>query len=229
MRYAISDIHGEYDLFLKLLEKIKFTSEDTMYVCGDVIEKGKQSIRLAKYISDMPNARCIAGNHEYAFLKHYWALMQNSPSDFDGLLKKLQAYFPDDGNLLDWELIDWFESLPYYIEEAEFICVHAGAPLDHAGRVLPLEEATPEQLVYNRSFKEPDTEVRESKCVFFGHTPTNAVTHGACRILTYLKEGRSGRQISDYYKVHLDLGSWMSGKLACFCIDTCTPTYVERE
>ena len=229
MRYVVSDLHGEYDLFLTLLGKLKFTSGDTMYVCGDVVDKGTQSIRLAKYLQKLPNAKCILGNHEYAFLKHYWALMQNSPSDFDGLLKELQRYFPDDGELLDWDTIDWFESLPYYIEEQDFICVHAGAPLDLKGRVLPLEKATPEQLVYDRRFKEADKVVNDSKCVFFGHTPTSAVTHGKSRILTYLREGGEGKHISDYYKIHLDVGSYLSGVLACFCIDTCTPIYAERE
>ena len=229
MRYVISDIHAEYDLFLKLLDKIKLAPSDTLYVCGDIIEKGKQSIRLAQYISGMPNARCIAGNHEYAFLKYYWGLMQNSPSDFDGILKELQAYFPDDGYLLDWELVDWFESLPFYIEEEEFICVHAGVPLDREGRMLPLDEATPEQLVYDRAFKERDTIVKGGKCVFFGHTPASALTRGESRILVYPRSEGGGERIADYYKIHLDLGSWMSGRLGCFCIDTCTPIYVERE
>ena len=228
MRYVVSDLHGEYDLFLKLLEKLKFTSGDTMYACGDVVDKGTQSIRLAKQLAGMPNVKCIAGNHEYDFLKHYWALMQNSPADFDGLLKQLQRYFPDDGHLLDWETVDWFESLPYYLEEEDFVCVHAGAPLDDKGRVLPLAEATPEQLVYDRRFKEADRIVADSKCVFFGHTPTSALTHGKNRILSYLREGREGTHIRDYYKIHLDTGTYLSGVLGCFCIDTCTPTYVER-
>ena len=100
MTYIISDIHGEYELFLRLLDRLKLTPQDTLYVLGDIIEKGKHSVKLANYISRMPNARCIAGNHEYAFLKYYWGLMQSSPDDFDGVLKKLQEYFPDDGGLL---------------------------------------------------------------------------------------------------------------------------------
>ena len=74
MLYIISDIHAEYDLFLKLLAKIQFSPNDILYVCGDIIEKGKHSIKLAKYISQMPNVKCILGNHEYAFLKYYWGL-----------------------------------------------------------------------------------------------------------------------------------------------------------
>lgn len=227
MTYVISDIHGEYDLFLQLLDKIKFSADDTLYVCGDIIEKGNHSIKLAQFISAMPNAHCISGNHEYAFLKNYWGLMQNSPSNFDEILKKLQNYFPDDGDLLDWELVDWFESLPYYIEEKDFICVHAGVPLDKERRILPLNQATPEQLVYDRSFKEPSILPKDGKCVFFGHMPT--INLGLeSKIKTYLREGTRGDNISDYYKVHLDLGTWISDVLGCFCIETCQKIHVQR-
>ena len=228
MTYVISDIHGEYELFLRLLDKIKFSATDTLYICGDIIEKGKQSIRLAQYISRMPNAKCITGNHEYAFLKYYWGLMRQSPNNFDGVLKQLKKYFPDDGELLDWELVDWFESLPYYIEENNFICVHAGVPLDKEGHILPLEKATPEQLVYDRTFKEPGVEVRDDKCVFFGHTPTSYLTSGESKILTYKRHGATGDKIADYYKIHLDLGTWSSGMLGAFCVETCQKFYVKE-
>lgn len=228
MRYIISDIHGEYELFLELLDKIKFSTQDTLFVCGDIIEKGKNSIKLASFISHMPNAKCIAGNHEYAFLKYYWGLMQSSPSDFNGALKKLQEYFPDDGNLLNWELVDWFESLPFYIEEEDSICVHAGVPLDRNRRMLPLGKAIPEQLVYDRTFKDPSVEVQGGKCVFFGHTPTNYLTNGDIKILAYLRTDGRGDKVSDYYKVHLDLGTCMSGVLGCFCIESCECFYVKK-
>ena len=153
--------------------------------------------------------------------------MQSSPSDFDGVLKKLQAYFPDDGYLLDWDLMDWFESLPYYIEEKDFICVHAGVPLDKERRMLPLHKATPEQLVYDRTFKEPTILPKDGKCVFFGHTPTINLGWDS-KIKNYLREGARGDTISDYYKIHLDLGTWISGVLGCFCIDSCQTIYVQR-
>lgn len=226
MRYIISDIHGEYDLFIQLLNSIEFTSEDTLFVCGDIIEKGKHSIKLAKLISKMSNVKCIAGNHEYTFLKYYRGIMRDSPSDFNAVLRELQKYFPDDGELLDWELVDWFESLPFYIEENDFICTHAGVPLDHEGRILPLANATPEQLVYDRKFKDRNTVVTDSRCVFFGHTPTSALTNEESRILAYLRPKKRGDCISDFYKVHLDLGTWLSGKLGCFCIETCKCYYV---
>lgn len=39
MTYFVSDIHGEYHLFLKLLDKLLFSDSDTMYVLGDIIDK----------------------------------------------------------------------------------------------------------------------------------------------------------------------------------------------
>ena len=45
MRYCISDLHGKYELFQKLLNVIRFSEQDTMYICGDIIDKGESSIR----------------------------------------------------------------------------------------------------------------------------------------------------------------------------------------
>ena len=38
--YVISDIHGEYELFMKMLEKIKFQNTDTLYILGDILDRG---------------------------------------------------------------------------------------------------------------------------------------------------------------------------------------------
>lgn len=67
MDYCISDIHGYYDLFCRLLEKIKFSGADKLYVLGDMIDKGPDSIRLAKLLFSMPNVFCIAGNQNMIF------------------------------------------------------------------------------------------------------------------------------------------------------------------
>ena len=104
MDYCISDIHGYYDLFCRLLDKIKFGGGDKLYVLGDIVDKGPDSIRLAKLLFSMPNAYCIAGNHEYDFLKYYRAMMRQT-EDYDRVLEKLRGCFSD-GYLLDWETVD---------------------------------------------------------------------------------------------------------------------------
>lgn len=231
MTYVVSDIHAQYDLFRRLLEYIKFSDADTLISCGDIIDKGKDSVRLLKFIKNMSNARCINGNHEYTFLKYYWGLMRESPDNFDYVLKKLQEYFPNDGALLDWDTIDWVESLPFYIEGKDFLCVHAGIPLDENGRIIPSEKATREQLVYDRNFKDPHIEVKDSKCVFFGHTPTSyLLPDGASKIIAYRRKEaqKDSYKITDFYKIHLDTGTWIDGVLGCFCIENCNAYYVKR-
>lgn len=229
MIYCVSDIHGAYDKFRRLLDLIKFSDSDTLISCGDIIDKGQDSVRLLKFIASMPNARCINGNHEYTFLKYYWGLMKGSPDNFDLILKRLREYFPNDGNLLDWDIVDWIESRPFFIEENDYICVHAGVPLDENNRLLPLEKATREQLVYDRNFKNPDLEIKDSKCVLFGHTPTSYILNGESKIIAYRRREaqRNSYKITDFYKIHLDTGTWLDGVLGCFCIDNCSVYYVK--
>ena len=212
---------------MKLLEKIKFSNQDEMIICGDIIEKGPSSIRLANLVFKTPNIHCICGNHEYSFLKYYWSLMKDSPEDYDKLLLQLQAWFPEDGHLLDWDTVDGFEALPYYLEREEFICVHAGLPLDSQGKFLPWDQVSAEQLVHDRTFKEPNVLPNEKKCVFFGHTPTSGVRNEE-KIITYPRIAQP-KHISDFYKVHLDLGTMTSGLVGCICMDTLEEFYVHRE
>ncbi|MBR5120111.1 MAG: serine/threonine protein phosphatase [Clostridia bacterium] len=229
MTYCISDIHGEYDLFMRLLEKIKFSSNDRLIVCGDFIDKGTASIRLAKAIFKLPNVYCIMGNHEYMFLKFYRSKMHSSILNFDDMLWHLQEYFPVENTLLDWNTVDMLVDLPYYFEEKDFICVHAGVPLDNSGRILPLAEGLPEEFVYDRQFKSPEILPKESKCVLFGHTPTTSITPNP-KILAYPKIGHylNKQNIANYFKIHLDTGVSMSGVLGCFCVDTCRAFYVTK-
>ena len=228
MRYCVSDIHGEYRLFKCLVEALRFSAEDEMYICGDVIDKGDDSVRLARYIASFPNMHCILGNHELAFLNYYRSLLQSSPDDFEEVLRQLQRYFPQDGYLLDWELMDWFESLPAYIEDKDFICVHAGVPLDAQGNLRPLATLPVELLVHDRRFKEPGVRNRSPKCVFFGHTQTDAVC-GENLILTYPRDrSKAPQTVGDYEKIHLDTGASQSGVLGCFCIDTLKVTYIKK-
>lgn len=228
MDYCISDIHGHYELFCRLMDKISFGSGDKLYVAGDIVEKGPDSIRLTKLLYSMPEVECIAGNHEYDFLRYFHSLMRES-DDYDLVLGKLQEYFSD-GNLLDWDIVDYLENLPYYIETDKFICVHAGLPVKD-GLLCPPESAKEHTLVYDRVFKEPDVLPEGGKCVFFGHTPTWYITGGKPEILFYPRPCSYSRStdISDYCKVHLDLDTPLSGVLGCVSVDTCECFYVSRK
>ena len=55
--YAIADIHGEYDLFMELLDKIALQDTDTLYVIGDVVDRGPHPVKVLQQMMLMPVAR----------------------------------------------------------------------------------------------------------------------------------------------------------------------------
>ncbi len=228
MRYVLADPHGEYGLFRELLKSVCFGAEDELYICGDIIDKGKESIRLLQYVFEHPNMHCILGNHEFFFLQYYHSLMDASPENFYGVLEKLRSYFPEDGYLLDWKTIDRLEQLPTYIETEDFICVHAGLTVEPDGCLTELAQCDDMILLHDRRFKEADVVHSSPKCVFFGHTETACIS-GEQKVLAYRRHGSNTHSMRDFYKVHLDTGAWHSGTMALFCIDTCRIHYVRKK
>ena len=51
---AISDIHGNLPYLRGLLDKLALTEEDTLVFCGDMVEKGPQSLATLRYIMISP-------------------------------------------------------------------------------------------------------------------------------------------------------------------------------
>ena len=215
MKYVLSDPHGEYDLFAALLKEIGFSAGDTMYICGDMIDKGKKSVALLHFIQKYSNIRCILGNHEWELLKRAEAYRAGGLSDEEIARKLSETFFPGD-EPFGVEDLSFIRSLPLYIEEEDFICVHAGAPIKD-GKADP-SSALPEQLVYDRRFKDSKL-FFEGKCVFFGHTPTSYL-YGRDGIVAYKKRsGQKATTIKDYCKIHLDTGCYLSHVLGAFRID----------
>lgn len=62
--YVCSDIHGRYDRYMKLLDEIKFSSSDVMYILGDVIDRNPDGIEILLDIQQRPNVHLFIGNHE---------------------------------------------------------------------------------------------------------------------------------------------------------------------
>lgn len=62
--YVISDIHGMYNKFTELLNKIKLKDTDTLYILGDVLDRGPDPIKTLLKIMSMSNVICMLGNHE---------------------------------------------------------------------------------------------------------------------------------------------------------------------
>lgn len=55
MIYAMSDIHGYYDKYQTMLGVIKFTADDTLYVLGDVLDRGPDGFKILWDMAQRPN------------------------------------------------------------------------------------------------------------------------------------------------------------------------------
>ena len=69
MTYVMSDIHGDYERYMKMLEAINLDEDrDTLYVLGDVIDFGDAGMKILDDMSSRPNVYPIIGEHEYTAL-----------------------------------------------------------------------------------------------------------------------------------------------------------------
>jgi serine/threonine protein phosphatase 1 len=71
--YVCSDIHGNYKKWKQMLRRIKFKSTDTMYILGDVVDRGDEPIPLLLDILSRKNCVLLMGNHEKMMLDFYKA------------------------------------------------------------------------------------------------------------------------------------------------------------
>lgn len=145
--YVISDIHGEYERFMELLEEIELKDTDTLYVLGDVLDRGEHPIKVILKLMEMPNAFCIVGNHE---------VMALDPEMREEVLNFLE----------DFSL---YEELT--VGEKQYLLVHGGL-----GGFTPekrIEEYSLHDLVWAR----PDyqKEYFADTNLVTGHTPTQTI------------------------------------------------------
>lgn len=119
--YAIGDIQGCYSELCRLLEKINFDpSEDTLWFCGDLVNRGPESLQTLRLVKSLGNsALTVLGNHDLHLLALYHGIKKIRVSS--DLRKILNS--PDCG-----ELLDWLQSQPllHYDKEHKTVVVHAG-------------------------------------------------------------------------------------------------------
>lgn len=67
----ISDIHGNIDLFEKILQKVNYTKDDYLFIVGDMIEKSNENIKMLDYairLSKNKNVYILCGNCDNVIL-----------------------------------------------------------------------------------------------------------------------------------------------------------------
>lgn len=65
MTYVMSDLHGDYEKYQKMLERIRFSDDDTLYILGDIVDRGPDPCKILYDMSMRPNVIPMMGNHEH--------------------------------------------------------------------------------------------------------------------------------------------------------------------
>ena len=141
--YVTSDAHGHVRALDEALSKISLTSDDTLYVLGDMIDRGPDPVGVIKLVRSLPNARVLKGNHEQIMLD---AIIGQDPLDAETW--DINGGWTTREQLNDMEfeayeeLVRWMAALPLYavVETAErpYLLVHAGIQTE-AARAFLLE------------------------------------------------------------------------------------------
>ena len=64
MIYVLSDLHGHYDKYTAMRQKIALKPTDTLYVLGDVLDRGPDGFKILLDMMSRPNVALLLGNHE---------------------------------------------------------------------------------------------------------------------------------------------------------------------
>ena len=180
--FVMSDIHGQYELFLKMLDKIKLKRKDLLVIIGDICDRGKKSyeiyIKCMKMIKLGYNLKFILGNHEDMLLED---LENDYPIRYETEYSVFRnsKYF-ENKDMKDWHeenfleeiewLVKWLKNCPLIIYGNENIFVHAGLDLKKV-----LEKQEKETVLWTREefwlMENVELEEYKGKNIYFGHTP----------------------------------------------------------
>mgnify|MGYP006377607559 FL=1 len=114
------DIHGCYDEFISLRNQINPQKDDIEVCVGDIITKGKDSIRTLNFIIEN-NIKSVLGNHEDKLIRYlnHQESNKNNPiilnNDEQNIINNLSP-----------KHIKFIQSLPLFLKFGNIMIVHGG-------------------------------------------------------------------------------------------------------
>ncbi|CCZ03903.1 putative uncharacterized protein [Eubacterium sp. CAG:603] len=121
--YVMSDIHGCYDEFQQMLEKIHFSDRDLLICAGDYIDRGTKNYEMMSWISNATkNVIFVRGNHDEEFLTNICIMKyvcdeaeldENSIEDSRTLYKAVQKFAEQNNNVF----FDYYGTIGKLINE----------------------------------------------------------------------------------------------------------------
>ena len=225
MIYVIGDIHGNKAKYDEMLTKLSPADTDAVFVLGDVIDVGDDSIEILQDMMYRANIYPVLGEHEYMAKKILpliakaknldeakTMLSGEDKADLDKWLAMKSEKTISDFLALGEEdkesIIDYLSEFQAY-EEVEaggktFILVHAG--INNFDAEKDLEDYSEEDFVFAQT--DYTKAYFKNKYLITGHTPTVAINQKFI-----------GKVYSKNGHIAIDCGAAYGGRLAAICLD----------
>lgn len=233
MIYLMSDIHGDYQSFYKMLVKINFSASDNLYILGDVVDKGDDNLCLLDIIQNSNNMILIKGNHEYLFERYLqgtisaelWdacggsvtrkevdQLSENEKEDYLAFLKRFPIY-----KILTVKGEQYFLTHSGYNADYDVPDPATGL-IDIKASVDQAVAADQERYLFSNDIHYLPAIIRFDRKIIVGHYPT----------LLLPEHGRAAIYHGEKY-IDIDTGNERrneGGRLACLRLDDGKEFYV---
>ena len=228
--YAISDLHGCYSLYRKMLERISFSDNDTLYILGDLVDRGDEGLRIALDVSERENVIGIMGNHDYVSLCILRSLDRGLRSgELADMMELVDAWKLDGGKATYREyraldphersialgVLDSFRNYAVVNTSGrEFVLCHGGIANYVADK--PLSDYDISDFAFARENYSKPKFGQPGKFLVTGHTPTASIM-GAV----------DGKIYRNHDHIAIDCGAVFGYGLGCICLDTLEEFYVK--
>ena len=228
MIYAVSNLHGNYAKFKELLKVISFKDTDIMYVLGDVVDYGEESMELVGDLSIRYNVYPIVGEHDYIAVKMlsgFEKMLKSGETPDKKFITKMTEWAADGGQVtldafrtLDAEMregiIDYLSDMTLYEEVTaggkDYLLVHAGIAGFKKG--IDLEALKPE--AFFTEALDLTKKYFDDKIVVVGHNPTTE------------ENGGNGKIFFGNGSIAIDCGEARGGTIGCLRLDDLKEYYV---
>ena len=226
MKYVISDIHGMWDKYQSMLQLIKFSAEDELYILGDVIDRGEGGIKILQDIRRHTNMHLLMGNHELMAVQTLFAQDENEWNE------KMIVWAVNGGEETYYSFLELSEE-----EQKEITELMANLPdyieVEVNGRIFYLVHGFPADTLEKQVWTRPKLNTKnpfKDKTLFVGHTPVMLLHDNPDKYIHMLWEKGKHVEIEHaegFIDIDCGCGSGIpEERLACLRLDDMEEFYV---
>ncbi len=163
MDLIVGDIHGCWEEFQELLERVGPTREDRILAVGDLIDRGPGAVAVFEFFRTTPNAAAVQGNHERKHVAAHEGRVRPALSQVIAR-RLLGDRYP--------AFLEFARGLPLWAKPAGALVVHGffepGVPLERQRDTILVGTMSGENYL-TRKYAQPWYELYEGPPIVVGH------------------------------------------------------------